>query len=235
MGRPRFDVHLHPRCAADRLHFRAKTVVDRGAHGADAFGARARELTFRHVERPPHALARAVQLVLKLNRGVAELGGRREECLDLRSRLGGAEIASALSADRARARASGAAATSGTPTTQGWTPGHEYDEQGPPKHASRPHRSHPSVAFTPWALYMNGHASENISLSSERCRNLRRRMGRVLRDGTGLLLVALAMGLLFVAVRTLLDHDYLAAMLLITSGLSVMRAGVEILRPTLGE
>ncbi len=60
-------------------------------------------------------------------------------------------------------------------------------------------------------------------------------MGRVLRDGTGLLLVALAMGLLFVAVRTLLDHDYLAAMLLITSGLSVMRAGVEILRPTLGE
>jgi hypothetical protein len=60
-------------------------------------------------------------------------------------------------------------------------------------------------------------------------------MGRVLRDGAGLLLVAFAIGLLFFAIRTLLGHDYLAAMLLITTGLSVMRAGVEILRPTLGE
>lgn len=60
-------------------------------------------------------------------------------------------------------------------------------------------------------------------------------MRGALRDGTGLALVALAIGLLFFGIRTLVEHDYLAAMLLVTSGLSVMRAGVEILRPTLGE
>lgn len=60
-------------------------------------------------------------------------------------------------------------------------------------------------------------------------------MGRIVRDGSGALLVAAALGLLFWAVMQLRGHDYLAAVLLIVTGLSVLRAGVELLRPTLGE
>lgn len=61
------------------------------------------------------------------------------------------------------------------------------------------------------------------------------RMGRIVRDGSGALLVAAALGLLFWAVMQLRGRDYLAAVLLIVTGLSVLRAGVELLRPTLGE
>jgi len=43
------------------------------------------------------------------------------------------------------------------------------------------------------------------------------------------------MGVLFWAVVQLRGHDYVAAVLLIVTGLSVLRAGVELLRPTMGE
>jgi hypothetical protein len=60
-------------------------------------------------------------------------------------------------------------------------------------------------------------------------------MGRVLRDGSGLLLVLVALATLFGGVAQLRDHDYLASMLLLLTGLAVLRAGVELLRPTVGE
>jgi hypothetical protein len=60
-------------------------------------------------------------------------------------------------------------------------------------------------------------------------------MGRALRDGSGLLLLAAALGALFWGVVQLREHDYLAAMLLLLTGLAVLRAGVELLRPTVGE
>lgn len=60
-------------------------------------------------------------------------------------------------------------------------------------------------------------------------------MGRALRDGTGLLLVIVALGALFAGVVQLRERDYLASMLLLLTGLAVLRAGVELLRPTVGE
>lgn len=60
-------------------------------------------------------------------------------------------------------------------------------------------------------------------------------MGRVLRDGSGFLLVVMALAALFYGVVELRAHDYLAAMLLLLTGLAVLRAGVELLRPTVGE
>ncbi|MGF1468787.1 MAG: hypothetical protein ACFCGT_21885 [Sandaracinaceae bacterium] len=60
-------------------------------------------------------------------------------------------------------------------------------------------------------------------------------MARAFREGAGVLLVAVAMGGLFYGVVELRGHDYLAAALLLLAGLSVLRAGVELLRPTVGE
>ena len=60
-------------------------------------------------------------------------------------------------------------------------------------------------------------------------------MGRTLRDGSGALLVGVAMAALFFGVVQLREHDYVAAVLLVIVALSVLRAGVELLRPTLGE
>jgi hypothetical protein len=57
----------------------------------------------------------------------------------------------------------------------------------------------------------------------------------IVRDGTGSLLVVVALGGLFFAVRQLADHDYVAAILLSLTGLSLLWAGVELLRPTIGE
>ena len=61
------------------------------------------------------------------------------------------------------------------------------------------------------------------------------RMARTLREGTGALLVLVSLGTLFVAVRELSGHDYVAAAMLTFSGLALLRAGVELLRPTVGE
>ena len=60
-------------------------------------------------------------------------------------------------------------------------------------------------------------------------------MGRAVRDGTGLVLTIAAIAALFWGIVQLHDHDYLAAMLMLLTGLAVMRAGVELLRPTVGE
>jgi hypothetical protein len=60
-------------------------------------------------------------------------------------------------------------------------------------------------------------------------------MGRAVRDGSGLVLVIVALAALFWGVVELGAHDYLAAMLLLLTGLAVLRAGVELLRPTVGE
>jgi hypothetical protein len=60
-------------------------------------------------------------------------------------------------------------------------------------------------------------------------------MGRTVRDASGALLVLLALAALVYGVLTLRAHDYLAAVLVLASGLAVLRAGVELLRPTVGE
>ncbi len=60
-------------------------------------------------------------------------------------------------------------------------------------------------------------------------------MNRLLRDGSGALLVVSALGLCFYGVSLLRAHDYVACMLLILTGLSLLRAGVDLLRPSVGE
>jgi hypothetical protein len=56
-----------------------------------------------------------------------------------------------------------------------------------------------------------------------------------LRDGSGVVLVLSALGVLFYAVVELRERDYLACVILTLTGLSLMRAGVELLRPSVGE
>lgn len=56
-----------------------------------------------------------------------------------------------------------------------------------------------------------------------------------MRDGSGLVLTAASLGAIFWGVLQLHEHDYLAAMLMLLTGLAVLRAGVELLRPTVGE
>ncbi len=60
-------------------------------------------------------------------------------------------------------------------------------------------------------------------------------MARVIRDGSGLLFAVLALAALGAGVVELRDHDYLAAALLLVTGIGVLRAAVELLRPTVGE
>ena len=50
-----------------------------------------------------------------------------------------------------------------------------------------------------------------------------------------MLLVLCALGSLFYGVMQLRQRDYLACVILTLSGLSLMRAGVELLRPSVGE
>lgn len=60
-------------------------------------------------------------------------------------------------------------------------------------------------------------------------------MRRVLRDGSGLIMVLASMGVLYHGIVQLRVHDYIAAILLVVTGLSLLRAGVELLRPSVGE
>lgn len=60
-------------------------------------------------------------------------------------------------------------------------------------------------------------------------------MSRVVRDSAGAVLVLASLGVLFVAVRELLAHDYVAAIVLVVTGLSLLGAGVDLLRPSVGE
>jgi hypothetical protein len=60
-------------------------------------------------------------------------------------------------------------------------------------------------------------------------------MGRSLREGSGTLLVVGALVVLYQAVSVLRGRDYLACIILVMVGLSLMRAGVELLRPSIGD
>ena len=57
-------------------------------------------------------------------------------------------------------------------------------------------------------------------------------MSRLLREGTGLGLVLVALGVLFQAVTELRGRDYLACIILVFTGIWLLRAGVELLRPS---
>lgn len=59
-------------------------------------------------------------------------------------------------------------------------------------------------------------------------------MNRV-REGSGLLLLLLALAVLFYAVTALRGHDFVSAIVLVVVGLALLGASVELLRPTLGE
>ncbi len=56
-----------------------------------------------------------------------------------------------------------------------------------------------------------------------------------LREGLGTLLLLAALVTLFLGVMDLRAHDYVAAILLSFIGLALLGAGVELLRPSLGE
>jgi hypothetical protein len=60
-------------------------------------------------------------------------------------------------------------------------------------------------------------------------------MSSPLREGTGVALVALSLATLFYAILQLRGHDYVAGVLLVLTGLSLLRAGVELVRVTAGE
>ena len=57
----------------------------------------------------------------------------------------------------------------------------------------------------------------------------------VVRDVAGAVLVIAALVALFEAIGRLRDHDYVSGALVILVGLAVLGAGVELLRPTVGE
>jgi hypothetical protein len=56
-----------------------------------------------------------------------------------------------------------------------------------------------------------------------------------LREGVGLTLVVTALVLLGLGIRHLRDQEYVGAVLLVTTGLALIRSGVELLRPSMGE
>lgn len=60
-------------------------------------------------------------------------------------------------------------------------------------------------------------------------------MGRILRDISGAVLVLASLGVLFYAVSELRGHDYVSAVVLVVTGLSLLGAGVELLRASMGE
>jgi hypothetical protein len=58
---------------------------------------------------------------------------------------------------------------------------------------------------------------------------------RWLRDGSGIVLLCSALCVLFYGVVQLRERDYLACVVLTLTGLSLMRAGVELLRTSVSE
>lgn len=52
-----------------------------------------------------------------------------------------------------------------------------------------------------------------------------------MREGFGVLLVVLSLGVLFRAVAILHERDYLGCVILVMTGLSLLRAGAELMRP----
>lgn len=60
-------------------------------------------------------------------------------------------------------------------------------------------------------------------------------MRRALRESSGAVLVLASLVVLFFAVRELRGHDYVSAIVLVVTGLSLLGAGVDLLRPSVGE
>jgi hypothetical protein len=56
-----------------------------------------------------------------------------------------------------------------------------------------------------------------------------------LREGVGVTLVVGALIVLGLGIRHLRDQEYVGAVLLVTTGLALVRSGVELLRPSMGE
>jgi hypothetical protein len=57
-------------------------------------------------------------------------------------------------------------------------------------------------------------------------------LSRLLREGSGFALLVLALAVLFNAVSELRGRDYLACIILVFTGIWLLRAGVELLRPS---
>jgi hypothetical protein len=60
-------------------------------------------------------------------------------------------------------------------------------------------------------------------------------MGRTLREGGGAVLLLAALALIGLGVRHLRDQEFVGAALLCLCGLMLVRAGVELLRASMGE
>ncbi|MBC7171591.1 MAG: hypothetical protein H5U40_04155 [Polyangiaceae bacterium] len=60
-------------------------------------------------------------------------------------------------------------------------------------------------------------------------------MRKVVRDGSGIVLLVSSLGVLFRGVVTLGRHDYVAALTLVVVGLALLGAAMELLRPGIGE
>ncbi len=60
-------------------------------------------------------------------------------------------------------------------------------------------------------------------------------MAQRLREGSGALLLISALGVLLYAISRLRERDYLSCIILVLTGLSLLRAAVELLQPSVGE
>jgi hypothetical protein len=60
-------------------------------------------------------------------------------------------------------------------------------------------------------------------------------MSRTLREGCGALLLASALLTIGLGVRHLRDQEFVGAALLMLTGLMLVRGGIELLRPSMGE
>ena len=56
-----------------------------------------------------------------------------------------------------------------------------------------------------------------------------------LREALGALLLVASVATLFLGVMSLRSHDFVGAIVLVVVGLALLGAGVELLRPSLGE
>jgi hypothetical protein len=59
--------------------------------------------------------------------------------------------------------------------------------------------------------------------------------GSVWKDGVGYGLLVVALTALLLGVDSVRGHDYVAAVLILGTGLAVLRAAVTMLRPSIGE
>ena len=60
-------------------------------------------------------------------------------------------------------------------------------------------------------------------------------MERHVREGLGALLILAALAMLWAGVDHLREQEFVGAILLVTTSLALVRAGVELLRPSMGE